>query len=148
MANLKMMDEATLLARIDDAAKDAEAQVEEVRAVAMKDVREALRALRDLPPGAEALVARATVALAEEFEVRVRERGKAAAGKLELSDVKMDVPGHCNDYECRHFDMLRERVRIAEGRYRAVFFLVPLDDKGGTPRQAGSSRTPTRSPRS
>jgi hypothetical protein len=135
MADLKAMNEDVLFGRIREAVDGARESLAEVEKKAIEDVRTAVQALRDMPPEAVELVQRAAVAFAREYDITLDPK---LSDRLAVELVRMNVSGHCNEYECEEFDVVPfGEYPIREGRYRALFFLIPIDAKA---RGEGKSR--------
>ena len=121
MADIKNIDADVLTQSIRQAAEEAKSEIDRRAARAIADVEETSRALTSMPTTTSDLIATAEVVLVREF----------AAGQLNpyghdrQMNVMLATDGN-NHHSMCEWD---RRPNVRNGRYRAIFVLLPLGPK-------------------
>lgn len=118
MADLKRIDADALIAHVREAEKDAISMLKAHVAAAIRDVEDAARALADLPKGTAELLEAAVVVQSRDFA-----RLPEFANELVFTTAEFYDGGTIHRLSEQHLNL-----RLPTGRYRALFFLLPLKD--------------------
>jgi hypothetical protein len=121
MADIKNIDADVLTQSIRHAAEEAKSEIDRLAARAIADVEQTSRALTSLPTTTSDLIATADVVLVREFS----EGELNPYGHDRQINVVLATDGN-NHYPMCEWD---RRPNVRNGRYRAIFVLLPLGPK-------------------
>lgn len=121
MANLKGVDADQIVALVRDAERDAISAIHHRASQAVDEVRTAVKALSEMPKGVPELLEHAVVVQSRDFTLP-----EYGGGQFVFRRVWFDHEGSGNSSRTLSDNDMGQS--LPRGRYRALFFLLPLKD--------------------
>lgn len=115
----------------DQVVESAKRQLDEFGKVAIENLVEAERAMKSLPTTtADVLLGKAVVALTKEFTREPSPHVNQQPDPLQLRRVTIELANRwCVELlDSRHFDQPPDAPRLKPGKYRALLFILPVEE--------------------